>query len=345
MSIERPDLSGVEPEIREYIEYLEAQLGRKSAARKTPEEEAPEIPLVPSEPPTTIQLISMTASGVTKRTFRHLYTRQRRGGMGIFDLDTNEKEAPSILVPVEPGQRLLLFTNMGRVFRLPVETIPEGEIRSRGQLVTGKLGLNDDETIAAALPDRARGSVVMLSERGMVRLLRHHVFGEYMKPGTQVMDPRSFGPLVSVCRTPGDAELFIATRQGKAIRFSEKLVPVQGGAGIRLDSGDQGAAVTGVYPDSLVFLLSSDGRGTIRSMEGFNPNKSAGGGGKIAMTTDHLAAAFTINLNDDIFVISRLSKIIRFMAAEVPVKEGVVQGVNCVSLRADEVTAASTSAV
>lgn len=343
MSIERPDLTGIDPKIIEYIEYLEAQVDKKRSSRIV--EEEPELPLVPSEPPTTVQIITMTSGGIAKRTPRHLYLRQRRAGMGIFDLDTGEKQPPAILLAAEAGQNLLLFTNRGRAFRLPMEQIPEDAIRARGQMVTGRLGLDETEEITAVLPDRARGSVAMLSERGMIRVLRHHVFGEYMKQGTVVFDTRTFGPLVSCCWTPGDGDLFIASQQGHAIRFSEKLVPVQGGPGIRLETGDRGAAVTAVYPDSLVFLLSADGRGILRTMEGFNPNKSAGGSGKIALTTSALAGAFTTGIDDDIFIISRLSKIIRFMAAEVPVKEGVVQGVNCISMRADQVAAAAPSAV
>ena len=71
----------------------------------------------------------------------------------------------------------------------------------------------------------------------------------------------------------------------------------------------------------------------------FNPNKSAGGSGKIAMNTSSLIGAVTIEEKDDLFVISRLRTIIRFPAAEVPVKGGVVQGVACMSLRADETVA------
>jgi hypothetical protein len=78
-------------------------------------------------------------------------------------------------------------------------------------------------------------------------------------------------------------------------------------------------------------------------MSGFAANKSAGGGGKLALKTDHLVAVIAVEPTDDIFAISRLSKIIRFRAGEVPAKEGVVQGVNCMSLRADEVMAVAAS--
>jgi DNA gyrase subunit A len=84
-----------------------------------------------------------------------------------------------------------------------------------------------------------------------------------------------------------------------------------------------------------VFLLGDDGKGTIRHMSGFRSNKSPGAGGKVALKADKLVAALSVKDQDDIFIISKLSKIIRFQAVEIPVKEGTVQGVICMSLRAD----------
>jgi DNA gyrase subunit A len=159
------------------------------------------------------------------------------------------------------------------------------------------------------------------------------------RPGTPLYDIKSFGILGAACWTPGDGDLFVATQQGKAIRFSEKNVPPQGIPGIRLAPQDEAIAIAPAYANSEVFLLGSDGRGTVRHMEGFNPNKSPGSGGKIAMSTSHLVGAANIDRADEIFILSNLSKIIRFQLSEVPVKEGVVQGVNCISLRADEAVA------
>ena len=350
MPISRPDLTQVDPSVRAYIESLEAELRRRRETKPAPELELLPEPPEPGEPPTTINVITLTAGGIGKRTPRHLYTRQRRGGMGVFDLETNEEDPPAILVSADESQSLLLFTDQGRVFRLPVHSLPETPVHARGQLITERLHLLPDERLVTALPDLAKGSVALVSPRGSVRCLRHHVFGEYMKPGTLVFDVHHLGPLVHACWTPGDGDLFIATRQGKAIRFSEKLVAPQGGPGIRCEGDDQVVAVAAVYPDSHLFLACADGKGTIRQMTsggstgGFMPNKSAGGGGKIAMHASALVSAFPVNENADIFMISRLSKMIRFRAVEVPPKEGVVQGVDCMSLRADEVTAACWSA-
>ena len=346
--IERPDLSRVDPTIVTYIEALESELARLQKKRREPVGQADEdiestLPLEPSEPPTTQNIITITASGIAKRSPRHLYNRQRRGGMGIFDLEAPEDEPPAILTMADENQSLLLFTNYARAFRVPVRSLPESPVRARGQLVFNRSPLQPDETLVAALPDLIKGSIAMVSRRGMIRILRHHVFGEYMKPGTTMFDPGKFGELGGACWTPGDGDLLILTRQGRGIRFSQEKFPPQGGPGMRLEEGDEAVAITAVTQESNVFIISADGRGTVRSMAGFNPNKSAGGSGKIAINSDKLIGAMTVEEGDDIFLISRQSKIIRFMAAEVPVKEGVVQGVNCMALRADEVAALTTT--
>jgi DNA gyrase subunit A len=241
MDISRPDLTSASPEILAYIETLEAELARlcdrsqpASAAESSGADEAAREAVDPAEPPTTITIIAISREGHVKRTPRHFYNRQRRGGMGIF--------SP-----------------------------------------------------------------------------------------------------VAACWTPGDGDLFIATRQGLALRFPEKQVPLTGALGIRLEAGDELVGILSVKNDTAVFLLGADGRGTIRLMSGFSANKAPGSGGKTALKTEKLVAALTVKEGDDLFIISRLCKLIRFPAEEIPAKDGVVQGVNCMALRADETVVACAS--
>ena len=76
--------------------------------------------LEPGEPPSSWNLITASQNGVIKRTPRYKYLRQRRGGMGIFDLETHADDFPSFLTVAEEDQSLLIFTDFARVFRLPV---------------------------------------------------------------------------------------------------------------------------------------------------------------------------------------------------------------------------------
>ena len=346
MNIERPDLDTLAPTVRAYIEALEAELdrlrrsgGRRRQSTATPESSAH------SEPPTTLNVITISAACLAKRTPRHLYSRQRRGGMGIFDLETPEDDPPALLTIADESQVLVLITNRARAFRLPVHELPDFPVHGRGKSLTARLPLSSDEHLTIVLPDQGGTYVALLTRRGHVRWLAGHLLGEKLRPGTILYEVEKFGPPAAACWTPGDDDLFITTRQGRAIRFAARQVPMRGCLGIRLNRDDAAVAITAVRPDSGVFLLSADGKCTIRLMSGFRPNKAPGAGGKIALKTDHITGAAAVETADDIFIISRLGKIIRFRAAEVPAKEGVVQGVNCMALRADETVAVTTGSV
>lgn len=349
--MERPDLSNIRTDVLAYIEALEARIaileGKRTRAAAIREEE-PEIRhdvALPEEAPTSESIICLSANGRIKRTLRHLYGRQHRSGMGVFDLDVDLPDYPVALQPSAESANLLLFTSLARVFRLPAAKVEAGQVRDRGEDLSIHFPLQEGEKFVAVLPDRASGYIALASQRGRIRILRHHLFGEHMRPGTAMYRVEEFGPLASVCWTPGNADLLLVSRRGMGIRFSEKLVNPQGEAGIKLAEGDSLVAVLSVEEESSVFMVGADGRGTVRKMSSFAPNKSTGGSGKIAMRSDQIAGALTIEPGDDIFLTSRLSKMIRFPVNEVPETEGVVQGVVCMQLRADDVVALSTSHV
>jgi DNA gyrase subunit A len=222
-------------------------------------------------------------------------------------------------------------------------------VRGRGKSLLAQLPfpLAAGERLAAVLPDSGEGEkwpyAVLFSQRGWVRRVRHNYLGPRLVPGTTFHDPKNGGPLVAACWSPGNANLFIATRRGLAIRFDEQQVPASGCRGLRVEPDDEVVAGTAVSEGGGVLLLNADGKGTIRLASGFRANKAPGAGGKVAVKTDRLAAAVAVQEHEDLFIISRLGKIIRFAAADVPPKEGTVQGVNCMTLRADEAVAVVVS--
>ncbi len=334
MELERPDLTGLPTEVVDYIEALEAELLRGGGGKPA----APQ--LEESEPPTSQQVITFTADGIGKRTARHLFGRQRRGGMGVFGLDVVDDKAPAQLVVADVVEKLLLLTDRGRAFHLPVERILETEVRGRGAPIATGFSLGREEGLIAVLPQSDTLSLVLASERGWVRRYRSSFVGAGMYQGTSLHDIAQGGPLAAACWSHPDDDLFLATVLGQALRFPGHHVRDRRGClGIRLDEGDRVVAVTPVSEQSGVFMLGADGIGTIRLMAGFRANKAPGAGGKAAIKTEKLVGVVAIAEADDLFVISRLGKMIRFAAQEVPAKTGVVQGVNIISLRADEVVA------
>jgi DNA gyrase subunit A len=346
-NLRRPDLNDVQPDVRAYIEALEAELAQRRREADDDGGAADTAPFEPNEPPTTLNVVTISANGMAKRTPRHLYGRQRRGGMGIFDLEVADDDRPAFLTVVDQDHELVLLTTRARAFRMPVKHLIEAPIRARGGSIMDELQLGPGERLAAVLPAGRGAAVALISERGYGRVLPAHVIGPAMTPGLTLYRAHEFGPLAAACWTSGDGDLFVASRRGMAIRFPERALPLPGGLAMRLEAGDAVAAVEAVRPPEgeSIFLLGADGRGTIRLMAGFAANKAPGGGGKVALKTDHLVAAVSATAQDDLFIQSRLSKLIRSRAQEVPAKEGVVQGVNCMALRADACVAAAVSPV
>lgn len=337
MAIARPDLSALPIDVVEYIVALENEL---EALRQGEDgDRRDEAPLEPSEPPTTMNVITISRQGLAKRTPRHLYMRQRRGGMGVFDLDSGEEDPPRFLLIADESAGVILVTNHARAFRLPVSELPEAAVRSRGVNLGERFPLRADEQLVLVVADQGGAYLALVTERGQVRRIGSQYVGRNLQPGTVLYNVKEGGQPAAACWTSGSDELVLATRAGQGVRFAERLAPIRGCLGMRVDPQDVivGAAATPV--DGAVFLLSADGKGTIRLMSGFAANKSPGASGKTIMKSDALVGMVAVETGHDLFAISRLGKIIRFQADEVPPKEGVVQGVNCMSLRADECVA------
>jgi DNA gyrase subunit A len=354
MMLERPDLSQVDPAVQAYIEALEEELAyRRAASEAKPsrarnqgkpaaaEEEVEELaaPPEPSEPPTTLQVITVSASGLAKRTPRHLYGRQRRGGMGIFDLDSPVGDPPQWLLIADEADSLVLLTNQARAFRVAVATLPTSPIRSRGQSLFAALGLYPGEQVVALLPGQRSTYAAILCERGWVVCVAGQFFTENLRPTNVLYDYKKYGAAVAACWVRSEQDLLMLSQHGLGVRLAVKKVPAQGCVGMRLDPDDVATAITTVESEGSVFLVSADGKGSVRLMPGFAAMKGPGTGGKAALKTDHLVGATSVAAGDDLFLIARSGKLIRFSADEVPPKEGVVQGVNCMSLRSDEVVA------
>ncbi len=220
-----------------------------------------EAPLETSEPPTTLNLITFSAAGFVKRTPRHLYERQRRGGLGIFDIEISEEDAPLALMLADVSRALLWLTNYGRAFRVPVSDLPETPVRGKGRALSELIPLMPGERLVTALPERERGNIAVLTHSGYARALPAHIVGPAMRPGTELYKFIDNGHLVSACWTAGDEALFVATRRGLAIRFPEKQLPLAGGQALRLEAGDAPIAMAGVRAEGGVFLLGPMGWG------------------------------------------------------------------------------------
>src|SRR5436190_10138712 len=110
--MERPDLTGLNSAQLAYLETLEQELSRLRASAAATHEAHLADDVEPNEPPTSLNVITASEHGFAKRTPRHFYSRQGRGGMGVFDLEASDGDAPAFLTVVDEAHDLILITSL-----------------------------------------------------------------------------------------------------------------------------------------------------------------------------------------------------------------------------------------
>ncbi len=183
--------------------------------------------------------VILTEGGYIKRTKPKAYRTQKRGGKGIVGMKTREDDVVKDFVSVSTHDQLLLFSNLGKVYSLPVYSIAEGSRVSRGQGVANYVPLSSDEQILALFPqkmDEKRQYLVMATEKGKIKKSEKSEYQNIRSTGIKAIKLGKGDFLVSVDETSGQDEILLGTRKGKAIRFNEEDVRPTG----RVTSGVKG---------------------------------------------------------------------------------------------------------
>lgn len=296
-----------------------------------------------SAPPSKTMVITMSYGGIAKRTPANYYGKQRRGGIGIYDLRTRDDDPVYRVVVADQDMDLLVFTTLGQAYRLPVSQIPLAEVRGKGEDIVAMLSLTASEIISVLLPvpvETGAGYVTVASQGGFIRHYRRAVLGPGIVQGTTLWDAKEvLGPPIAACLTSGNEHVLLATQQGMGIRFPESTIPLRGIQAIKLQENDSVVGLLPVKENSSVAIVTADGQGARRLMEGFAANQAPGGQGKILIKSQAVAAVAEGEDGQELMCISKFAKIIHFDAEEIPAKTAPVQGVVVMEVRGDEVVA------
>jgi DNA gyrase subunit A len=206
--------------------------------------------------------VTVSHQGYLKRTPISIYRQQRRGGTGRTGMKTREEDFVSQLIVNSTHAFLLCFTNTGRVYWLKVYEIPDVGAAGKGKSMQSLLDLQPGENVRAILPIRdlqEEGKFIFFAtQKGTVKKTPLKDFSNVMARGIIAIGIDKDDELVSADLTNGKQTIFIATRDGMAIRFEEEydaergsgLRPMGrnagGNRGISLRKGDYviGAAIT-----------------------------------------------------------------------------------------------------
>lgn len=294
-------------------------------------------------------IVTITNQGYIKRVPPETYKAQRRGGMGIKGMTTNEEDFVSHIFTADTKMFMLVFTNLGKVYWLKVHQIPEGTRTSRGKTLAGLLNLSSVEKVCSVQPVKSfdgPGTIVMATKQGVIKKTELSAFSNPRVGGIIALTVNPGDILVNASISEGDSDVLLCSKQGMSIRFSENDVRTMGrvAAGVRgmdLDENDEVVGMTILSKKEKLDILSvtNSGYGKRTDADEYRV-QSRGGKGIITMkTTDkngEVIAVKAVSNDDDLMLITDKGQIVRLRIKEISTMGRNTQGVRLVRLKEGE---------
>ncbi len=294
-------------------------------------------------------VITCTHSGYIKRSPLSIYRSQRRGGKGRVGMTTKEEDFVEHLFIASTHSYILVFTSKGKVHWLKVYELPEVGSAGKGKAIVNLISLSSGEQVAALLSvkDFPEGNyILMASKKGIVKKTELSAFSNPRSGGIIALTIDENDELFSVDRTDGEGEVFIATYNGKAIRFNEKEIRPMGRAargvkGIKLGRDDYLVEMEVLSGRGSILTVTEKGYGKRTNLDEYRLQKR-GGTGIINIRTSSkngkVVGVKEVAAEDQIMMITLQGKIIRMRVKGISTFRRSSQGVRLIELdEADEV--------
>ena len=267
-------------------------------------------------------VITMTKLGYIKRMTVDNFRSQNRGGKGIKGMSTLDDDYIEDLLMTSTHHYIMFFTNKGKVYRIKAYQIPESSRIARGTAIVNILQLEPGEKITAMIPikDYKQDSYLfMATKKGIVKKTSIKEYDNIRKTGILSINLREDDELIEVKVTSNENDIFLVTKQGKCIRFSEQDVRPTGRTsmgviGMTLDSDDE---IIGMQLDTQgdsLLIASENGMGKRTSLDEFNRQYRGGKGVlcyNITDKTGFVIGAKAVNDSHEIMMITSGGIIIR----------------------------------
>ncbi|HEX5248949.1 MAG TPA: DNA gyrase subunit A [Gaiellales bacterium] len=293
-------------------------------------------------------VISITRSGYIKRLALTAYRVQGRGGVGVMGMDTKEDDYIEHLFVASTHDYLLFFTTVGKVYRVKVHELPTGNRQSKGRALVNVLPLRQDEKVRAVIDTRDYGEgryLLFGTRNGVVKKTEFKAYDTVLRAdGIIALKVREGDELIGVRLTDGDDDVLMVSRNGQAVRYSEKDVrpmgrDATGVAGMKLRKGDEVIAVEIARDEQDLLVVTENGFGKRTRVEEY-PTKGRGTMGVLTIryteARGRLAGAMIVRDGYEVMLISREGTIIRTAVEGISRMGRPTQGVRLMNLRGDD---------
>ena len=296
-------------------------------------------------------VITISHMGYIKRTPLAEYRTQNRGGVGAKGSATRDEDFIEHIYVASMHNTMLFFTEKGRCFWLKVYEIPEGARSSKGRAIQNVIQIEPDDKVRAYINVKSLADteyvnsnfIIMCTKDGTIKKTRLEAYSRPRQNGVNAIVIREGDQLIEAKLTSGNAEVMIAARDGKAIRFNESTVRPIGrvGAGVRgisIEDGDEVVGMICVEPDSKqdVLVLSENGYGKRTDLDEYRITNRGGKGVKtinITEKTGKLISIQAVTDENDLMIINRSGLTIRTAVEQIRLAGRATQGVRIINLR------------
>ena len=296
-------------------------------------------------------VITISHMGYIKRTPLAEYRTQNRGGVGAKGSATRDEDFIEHIYVASMHNTMLFFTEKGRCFWLKVYEIPEGARSSKGRAIQNVIQIEPDDKVRAYINVKSLADaeyvnnnyIIMCTKDGTIKKTKLEAYSRPRQNGVNAIVIREGDQLIEAKLTSGNAEVMIAARDGKAIRFNESTVRPIGrvGAGVRgiwIEENDEVVGMICVEPDSKqdVLVLSENGYGKRTDLDEYRITNRGGKGVKtinITEKTGKLISIQAVTDDNDLMIINRSGLTIRTAVSQIRLAGRATQGVRIINLR------------
>ena len=296
-------------------------------------------------------VITISHMGYIKRTPLAEYRTQNRGGVGAKGSATRDEDFIEHIYVASMHNTMLFFTEKGRCFWLKVYEIPEGARSSKGRAIQNVIQIEPDDKVRAYINVKRLNDaeyvnnnfIIMCTKDGTIKKTKLEAYSRPRQNGVNAIVIREGDQLIEAKLTSGNAEVMIAAREGKAIRFNESTVRPIGrvGAGVRgisIEESDEVIGMICVEPDSTqdVLVLSENGYGKRTDLDEYRITNRGGKGVKTINVTEKTGKLISIQAvtdDNDLMIINRSGLTIRTAVSQIRLAGRATQGVRIINLR------------
>ncbi len=290
-------------------------------------------------------IIILTKDGYMKRLPMDAYKNQGRGGRGVISIDLKEGDFVKQVVRCMTKDYLLVITSAGRVYWLKGYVVPEGGRYAQGKAAVNLISIAEGERIEQIINTRnfSGKNLIFATRRGRIKSTKAELFSRPRANGIRAIKLNENDVVVSVCLSAGGSNVFLATRNGKAIRFMESDLRhmgrvASGVRGIRLKPNDELVDAVVADPKKNIITITERGYGKATLLEKYRLQRRGGGGVinlKVTEKTGKVVRVLEGELDDNVIVFNSKGLSIRFSANTIRVTGRNASGVRLMRLEAD----------